>query len=140
MRIKGLNQITINSFILDMLFPAFGLNLSLSFKHLHNCLTKVLVALLREVQHFAGLETCIFQSPMMTIIVIVVPAIKSFPFQGFFRLIYLSTYLNFQILNLLFSFIPTPTDCLKSSCLTSFSLPTTCSFPASYSHKQQRWL
>lgn len=95
MRIRGLNQKTINSLIFDMLFPAFSLNLSLSFKHLHNCLTEVLVALLREVQHFAGLETRIFQSPMMTIIVIVVPAIKSFPFQSFFRLIYLSTHLNF---------------------------------------------
>ena len=62
-----------------MLFPAFGFILSLSFKHLHKCLTKVLVALLSEVQHFAGLEAHIYQSPLMTIIVIVVPLLKAFP-------------------------------------------------------------
>ena len=94
MRIRGLNQKTISSFILDMLFPAPGLILSLSFKHLHKCLTKVLVALLSEVQHFAGLETHIYQSPLMTIIVIAVPTIKRFPFQGFCRLIFLPTYIS----------------------------------------------
>lgn len=94
MRIRGLNQKTINSFILDMLFPAFGLILSLSFKHLHKCLTKVLVELLSKVSHYAGLETHIYQSPLMTIIVIVVSAIKSFLFQGLCRLIFLPPYIS----------------------------------------------
>ena len=94
MRIRGFNQKTINNFILDMLFPALGFILSLSFKHLHKCLTKVLVALPSEVQHFAGLETHIYQSPLMTIIVIAVPATKSLPFRGFCRLLFLPAYIS----------------------------------------------
>lgn len=105
-----------------MLVPAFGFILSLSFKHLHKCLTKVSAALLGEVQHFTGLETHIYQSPLMTIIVIVVLTIKSFPFQGFSRLIFFSC-LHFWISNFLLSFIPTPTDCPTYFYCTSFSLP-----------------
>lgn len=94
MRIRGLNQKTITSFILDMLFPAFGFISSLSFEHLHEYLTKVLAALRSEVQHCVGLEMHIYQSPLMTIIVIAVPALKSFPFQGFCGLIFLPAHIS----------------------------------------------
>lgn len=118
-----------------MLFPAFGLNLSLSFKHLHNCLTKVLVAFLKEVQHFAGLETCIFQSPMMTIILIVVPAIKSFPFQSYFRVIYLSTYLISRFLTFYFPFYQLLLIALNLPVWPLSLFPPVWFFPASYGHK-----
>lgn len=138
MRIRGLNQKTINSFILDMLFPAFGFILSLSFKHLHKCLTKVLVALLSEVQHFAGLETHIYQSSLMTIIVIAVPAIKSFPFQGFCSLIFLPAYIP-RFLTFYSPLYPLLLIVLHHSIWSLSLFPSTLSFPASCNRKQRWW-
>lgn len=137
MRIRGLNQKTINSFILDMLFPVFGFIFSLSFKNLHKCLTKVLVALLSEVQCFAGLETHIYQSPLMTIIVIVVPNIKSFAFQGFCWLIFLPAYIS-RFLTFYSPLHPLLLIVLHPPIWSLSLFPSTLSFPASCNHKQ-RW-
>lgn len=118
-----------------MLFPAFGFILSLSFKHLHKCLTKVLAALLGEVQHFTGLETNIYQSPLMTIIVIVVLTIKSFPFQGFCRLIFFPACIS-GFLTSYYPLYPLLLIVLHISIGLLSLFPSTFSFPASRNCKQ----